>query len=337
MIFQNMEFHNVAEIVPSGLGYRLHRYPQNVRERMGGDKGGYGRYISQLTTGCEMRFVIDGDRFQISLSSFDCEGLVHVFRGDYKYGTYRIETGKVTHIQIGADPNFDQLPSGARKGCFAPQVWRIVSGHDFGLTFVDMQTFGYTVRPPRADEKPAKTLLAYGTSITHGACATSYPLCYTQYLARLLGCDVLNKGMGGSCGNEPEVADWFASGELAYDAILLENEVNMGEAQIEAYERNTAYLLKTITAARPDCPIYAVTAYPNGSLAGADPDNPCVKKPFKNDEALRRIAANYPSVRIIEGHEIMDDFTLLQCDLIHLNDYGHIRVAQQLAQRIGKL
>lgn len=337
MIFQNMEFHNVAEIAPSPMGYKLYRFPRKVCDNMGEGTFTYGRYISQLTTGCEIRFVTEGDRFQFSFSSFDCDGMIHVFRGDYKYATYRIETGKVTHVMINADPEFSNLPSGARTGNFAPNVWRIQSGHDFGLTFVEAEHFGYSVRPPRPDEKPAKTLLAYGTSITHGACATSYPLSYTQYLGRLLHCDILNKGMGGSCMNEFTTADWFAGDDLKYDAILLENAVNMGEKAIEAYERNTAYLLKTLTRAHPDCPIYAVTAYPNSNLAGPDPSNPCVKREFKNDVALRRIASEYPSVHIIEGHEILDDFTLLQCDLVHLNDYGHIHVAQRLAERIGKI
>lgn len=42
--------------------------------------------------------------------------------------------------------------------------------------------------------------------------------------------------MGGSCMNEAAVADYFAG--LSYDAVLLENEVNMGEAMAEEYARN---------------------------------------------------------------------------------------------------
>ena len=335
MLFKDLEFHNVEEILPSGEGYRLHRFPRQAREQMGEGASTYGRYICQLTTGCEIRFVTEGDRVQLSLSSFDVDGFIHVFRGDFKYATYRVEAGKVNHFMLTKSPQFEALPAAYKRGRFSPDVWRILSGHDFGLTFVDIEPFGYRLRPPLPEEKPDKTLLVYGTSITHGACAAAYTLAYSQYLGRLLGCEILNKGMGGSCMNEAAVADYFAS--LGFDAVLLENEVNMGTAMAEEYARNGAYLLDRLAVSHPDCPIWAVTAYPNASLSGADPSDPCVKKPFVNDDALRKMAAGYPNVHIIEGDTVLTDFTGLQCDLIHLNDYGHIQVAQRLAQLIGPL
>ena len=336
MLFKDLEFHNVEEILPSGEGYRLHRFPRQVREGLGEGNSTYGRYIGQLTTGCEIRFVTDGDRVQLALSSFDVDGVIHVFRGDFKYATYRVEAGKVNHFMLTKSPQFEALPAPYKAGQFSPNVWRILSGHDFGLTFVDIESFGYKLRPPLPEEKPDKTLLVYGTSITHGACAAAYTLAYSQYLGRLLGCQILNKGMGGSCMNERVVADYFAGG-LSFDAALLENEVNMGEAMAEAYARNGGYLLDRLALSDPIRPIWAVTAYPNASLSGADPINPLVKKPFVNDDALRRMAANYPNVHLIEGDAVLTDFTGLQCDLIHLNDYGHIQVAQQLARIIGRL
>lgn len=121
---------------------------------MGEGNSTYGRYICQLTTGCEIRFVTEGDRVQLSLSSFDVDGFIHVFRGDFKYATYRVEAGKVNHFMLTKSPQFEALPAGYKRGRFSPDVWRILSGHDFGLTFVDIEPFGYRLRPPLPEEKP---------------------------------------------------------------------------------------------------------------------------------------------------------------------------------------
>lgn len=335
MIFQNLEFHNVEEIEETKIGYRLHRFPRMVREHLGSVEGGstYGRYIADLTTGCEIRFVTSGDRVLLSLSSFDEDGVIAIYRGDFKVGYRRIEAGKVNPIMLESPAGFDQLNPAYKKGDFAPDVWRIMSCHDFGLVFCAIETFGQTVRPPKPDEKPQKKLLAYGTSLTHGAAAQSYPVSYINYLARLLHVDLFNKGMGGSCMNECAVADYIAASD-DWDALFLENMTNMGDGMAEQYEKQTAYLLDTVTRAHPDKPIFAVTMYPLGYMTGPDPENPLVKKGFVLDDILRRLVKDYPNVTLIEGDTLLTDFRNLMTDLVHMNDFGHIQVAENLAKVI---
>lgn len=54
---------------------------------------------------------------------------------------------------------------------------------------------------------------------------TSLSNTYISQLALRLGMDILDKGMGGSCFCEPEVANWIKDTEC--NLILLELSVNM--------------------------------------------------------------------------------------------------------------
>lgn len=349
MIYRQFELHNVADVRESRMGLRLYRFPKPLCDSMGCEAAHstYGRYVSQTTTGCEIRFVTEGDRALIALSSLDQDGYVEVYRGDFRYYTgytylYPIKKGQTTTIELIKSPAFEALdPSLKRKaGGFSPDVWRIVSDINFTMTLVDFEDYGFSVRPPRPDEMPAKTLLCYGTSLTYGACASSQSICFCQLLGRLLNVNLLNKGMGGSCMNEAGVADYFASPACQFDALLLENAVNMG-AHTDEYEARCTYLIDRLTAQKPHVPIYMMTCFPNGSVAAPLRAAPVVKKELpsssgnlETDAAIRRLSARYPQVTLIEGANMLTDFTSLTCDLVHLSDYGHIEAAHHLASAL---
>ena len=341
MIFQNIEFHNVAEIEDSKLGYRIYRFPRKLCDNMGHSGLYHGRYVSRTTAGCELRFVVEGSRSVLSLTSIDEDTYVHIFRGEYAYYrgytySFPVKKGVVTQILLEDKGPFKNINSVLRKDKFSGDVWRVMADINSKIAFVDLEAFGNTVRPPRVDEVPEKTLLCYGTSLTYGACATSHCISYIQLLGRLLGCNILNKAMGGSCMCEPGVADWFVSGFHHFDGVILENGVNM-EGN-EKYEDFTDYLLQKMTEVNSDMPIYCITSYPRlSTLTPESLANPCTVNltcKFENDRILRNLAAKYPNCLLIEGPEIMDNLTNLTHDMIHMSDYGHIQTAVNLAKRI---
>ena len=63
MIFQNIEFHNVDEIVPCEDGWKLHRAPSGVRRQCSAGLENTSAY----GTGVELRFRIPGDSAAIRL------------------------------------------------------------------------------------------------------------------------------------------------------------------------------------------------------------------------------------------------------------------------------
>lgn len=345
MDYEGLRFHNAAEVLPSPCGLRMYRFPRAVCDRMGLNKSMYGRYVSQTTTGCEIRFVTDADRARVSLTSLDQDGYVEVFRGDYRYYEgytylFPVKKGQVTHIDLTRNAGFDGRDASLlrKPGSFSHEVWRVLCDINCTVALVDFEGFGGSVRPPRADEEPEKTLLCYGTSLTYGACASAQDVAWCQLLGRLLNVNLLNKGMGGSCMNEPGVADYFASDAVHFDAILLENAVNMGD-QYEEYERRTTYLLDRLTERKPDVPVFLLTSLPNGTNVLPGAACPVVKGGdmqghLRTDEIMRTLSARYPQARLLEGGDMLTDLTGLTCDMIHLSDYGHIQVATNLARAL---
>ncbi|MEG1661636.1 MAG: SGNH/GDSL hydrolase family protein, partial [Clostridiales bacterium] len=329
-------------------GVKLLRFPKSICNTMGLKDAMYGRHVSLSTPGCEIRFVTDGDRAMISLTGILEDGYVEIYRGDFRYFDgagnnycFPVKKGQITQIALLKDQNFENRPAQLKrkKGGFSPDVWRIMLGTNFICALTDFEDYGYNVRPPRPDEVPEKTMLCYGTSLSYGACASCHSIAHIQLMGRLLNVNILNKAMGGSCMNEPEVADYFASDAVHFDAVLLENAINMG-GPTEEYEKRTRYLLDQLAKSKPNVPVFFVTAYPHYGNVLSECACPVVKKTEDGtqplDDAMRRIASSYPNAHVLEGAEMMNDLTALTCDGIHMSDYAHITTGVNLAKAIGE-
>lgn len=114
----------------------------------------------------------------------------------------------------------------------------------------------FTPIEPR-QEKP---IIFYGTSITHGACASRPGMPHPAILGRRLNRPVINLGFSGNGRMEQEVADLLA--ELDPAVYVVDCLPNM--AGPEVAER-TEPLVNTIRKARPETPIVLVEdrTYPN--------------------------------------------------------------------------
>ena len=78
MIYKNIEFHNVAEIVENDNGsISFRRVPKSVQDKMEMNKE-----VCECDTGVELRFVMKSDTVKIKLKKKDGKlSTVNVFRG----------------------------------------------------------------------------------------------------------------------------------------------------------------------------------------------------------------------------------------------------------------
>ena len=167
MIHNNLEFHNVVEIEPTTNW--LWRFPLAVRNEL----SPLGRLVAQDAAGCEIRFVTNSTHLRVSLSAMPSplgpyeqhtQDLA-VFNGPFFHSMHRIATSGVSHIQIpdiGAAQKlkYDALAPERRRGCgFALDVWRLCLGR-YTAGFHGLDTYGFPVRPPVADEVPRRKWLA---------------------------------------------------------------------------------------------------------------------------------------------------------------------------------
>ncbi|TVY11435.1 SGNH/GDSL hydrolase family protein [Paenibacillus cremeus] len=346
MVHDKINFHNVEELeqLPGMAGFVLQRYPKKVRDRLGEGYDERGRYVSSMSTGCEMRFVTTSGRVRITLSAPMDEGDIVVYNGDFFHSMHRLQSGRLHTLQLERNEQFAEVTGESlRTGRFSPDVWRIfvsrsyVAGAGFQVVFHHLETFGHPVRPPVSEELPAIRWLAYGSSITHGSGATVNHNSYIQQAARRLGFDVLNKGLGGSCFCEKETADFFTDHQ-GWDVATLELGVNMrGIFTTEQFAERAHYLVRSMTAAHPGKPVFLITLFPNSSDRLVAGNHILTRANLEFADVLRRLhrELQLPNLHLIEGHDLLPDFSALAADLIHPSDYGHILIGENLAKRMS--
>ena len=316
MIFQNIDFHNVADMTPAGDGWLMWRLPQDVRART---NEGLRDRVCHFNTGVELRFRIRGEGVTLILRSEpEAEAQVaHIYYGSIQGGwenSARVIGTAPTRVHIPAPKNLPELRRISENAHlpFDPSLVRLVLPYG---TCVYLGCEG-EVEPPRPGDTPARTYLAYGSSITHGSLALGAPHTYPFRISQLLGCDYLNLGFAGTAHAEEAVArhivsrrDWdFASVELGI------NMLDFPEEEFEArIDRFTAIL------AEDSRPVFATSIFHfNGDKQ-------------EKGQRFREIVRRYAGERLIftEGLALMDTPAFIAQDLVHPSLEGIEQIARR--------
>jgi len=104
--------------------------------------------------------------------------------------------------------------------------------------------------PARTDRRP---IVFYGTSITHGGCASRPGMAYPAILGQRLDRETINLGFSGNGRMEPEMGTLIA--EIDAGLFVLDCLPNMTPEQVT---ERVAPLVKTLRAAHPETPIVLV-------------------------------------------------------------------------------
>jgi hypothetical protein len=313
---------NVGELTPiPGIdAVRLSRYPSRLETSY---LTPAGKLNSRTSVGCEIRLVPECERTLFRVSSPDRIQL-DVYQGDFWLQSATLDPGCWTEVLVEQRPRLLDLPEAARKDMrFSPEVLRLrVPG---GTLFLhDIDTFGYGSRLPTPEEVPAIRWLAWGSSITQ---CDKYG--YVHQAAERLRVDVLNKGMSGSCGVEPEVAAWHCEQD-SWDFATVEWGVNIrGSVEPDEFKRRIDGCLEHFMATGK--PVFLITVFPNNVHLGLDnPD--VIRRQNAYDNLLREAAEQAPDqVRLIEGSDVLQRWTWLTGDLVHPTHEGHSLMGEQLA------
>lgn len=337
LVHDQTAFHNVAALEETrGGGLRLQRFPEAIRNQFGFKAHSRGRFFAERAAGCEIRFVTAGPFVRVRLMAVERDARVVVYRGDHAHSAHDLPAGRVTALFLEDPPFFAQVdPESLKGGRFAPSVWRLVFDQDAVVEYIGTEGLGHATRPPASDEVPAVRLLAYGSSITFGANVFFPPNAYVLRAARLLGVDVFNKGLPGSCLCEPGTAEWLA--RLDWDAAFLELGVNMLEsATVEEFAERAGHLVRTLHAADTQRQIFVTGVYPNRGLHLRDAAAPDAGKMAAFNEATRAIvgAISAASVRFLEPGKFLRYPAGLHTDLLHPDDDGHLTMASALADAL---
>ncbi len=180
----------------------------------------------------------------------------------------------------------------------------------------------------------ARPIVFYGTSITHGACASRPGMVHTAILGRKYGRPVINLGFSGNGRMEPEVTALIA--ELDAAVYVIDCCPNLGGAETA---KLTKPLVEQLRTARPNTPIVLVEdrIYTDAWLIASkqsrnDGNHAALQKSF--DEL---IAAGTKQLHYIPGNDLLGDDNDGAVDSSHPNDLGFARQAEAFDKVLGPL
>ncbi len=336
MIYKNVELFNVEEVEEYNGGVILNRYPQLAKRDMK-DRAGW---MSDAAMGNEVRFVCEGEGFYLSVGAGSQDVTMFLMRGDYAEHSYNIKAGEKVVLRFENHNLFENVCEdkiGEFDKRFSHNVWRFYFHSEGFVIFYDCKAFGGSVRPPKPEESPEKTMLAYGSSITHWCYAIDSRNSYIQQVARRLNMDVLNKGMAGACRLEKSTMDYLI-GLDKWDIAFLELGVNViSEYSVDEFRERAEYLVKNICMKKPDNYVFLTGFYWSSLFLSKDKAR--VNKIIEFESVLKNIKMKYNLANLIyiNGRkEIMDSPSYLSFDLVHPSDYGHIRMGENLSEIIAR-
>jgi hypothetical protein len=169
-----------------------------------------------------------------------------------------------------------------------------------------------------------RPIVFYGTSITHGACASRPGMVHTAILGRRLDMPVVNLGFSGNGRMDEAVGEYLVQVDAA--AYVIDCLPNMGPADVS---KKCVPLVKQIRAAKPDTPILLVEdrRFTNDWILPA-------KQKFhdENHAALKQayetlIQDGVTGLSYIPGDRLYGDDSEGATDASHANDLGFMRQA----------
>jgi hypothetical protein len=170
-----------------------------------------------------------------------------------------------------------------------------------------------------------KPIVFYGTSITHGACASRPGMVHTNILGRKLDMPIVNLGFSGNGRMDQAVGEFLVQLDAA--VFVIDCLPNMQPADVTA---KCEPLVKQLRAAKPDTPIVLVEdrRFTNDWITPK-------KRQFhtENHAALRKayeslVAQGVKNLFYIPGDSLYGNDTEGATDASHANDLGFMRQAE---------
>jgi hypothetical protein len=177
--------------------------------------------------------------------------------------------------------------------------------------------------PPRT----AKPIVFYGTSITHGGCASRTGMAYPAILGRRLDRPTINLGFSGSGRMDPPVVDLLA--ELDPAIYVIDTLPNMDGKTVAL---RAEPLVRRIRQSRPDTPIVLVEdrAFTNAPWIQGKPEFHAANRAALRQAYEKLVASGVKGLYYVKGDHLLGDDGEAAVDGSHPSDLGMVRMADAL-------
>jgi lysophospholipase L1-like esterase len=182
---------------------------------------------------------------------------------------------------------------------------------------------GFTPLEPRKEQ----SIVFYGTSITHGACASRTGMPHPAILGRRLNRPIINLGFSGNGKMEPEVGALLA--ELDPAVYVIDCLPNMVEAEVA---ERAAPLVRQLRQARPETPIILVEdrTYSNTWIIPAKQQRHAESRAALQAAYKQLTSEGVQKLSYLEGDKLLGDDCEDTTDGSHPSDLGFFRQADAM-------
>jgi len=328
----NIVWHNAADLTIEGRGWNdtepfYYRFPRKA-------KGVVRDEVWALASNCAgmvVRFATDASELKVrwtltssslAMNHFAATGVSGVdlyvnYRGHWRW----VAIGRPS-AQENESTLVSNLTPEKREFMLYLPLYNGLKVLDLGIP-KDAKIEGLPVRT-------TKPVVFYGTSITHGGCASRAGMAYPAIIGRKLDIPHINLGFSGNGKCEHEVADLLA--ELDPSVYVIDPLPNMAEDTVDG---NIRYLLKTLRAAHPNTPVILVESvvYQYAFIHGGarNPKNVILEKVYK-DSAKDWGGKLY----YIKADKLLGSDGEATVDGVHPTDLGFVRMAGVISPVIEK-
>ena len=318
--------HGFCHAQPSGEIFR--RFPLDVARSF----SEHVQLLNEYTAGCRVRFKTNSPYVALHAELGELHPMDHMpLTGIYGFDLYIRVNGEYFYRGTFR-------PSVKRERAYEGRVMLPEGTQEVTIHFplyngVDKLYVGVKEGSDLLEAAPythAKPVVYYGSSITHGGCASRPGNAYPAMISRMLDCDHINMGFSGSCKAEEEMAHFFA--KLPMSVFVYDYDHNAPDAEFLAKTHEPFF--RILRAARPELPIIFVTC-PDFYLHEAQ-RTPCYDVIWRTYQ--NALAAGDQKVAFIDGRTLFEGFFKNDCtvDGCHPNDMGFMFMAEKIGKEVAK-
>ena len=296
-------------------------------------------HLGKNTAGLAIRFRTDSPRISVrweNVNDFYCCGMNHMAPAGVKgLDLYCLENGVWTYVNtaLPTAKKSEAIIMNAEKKerefkLYLPLYDGIVSieiGID-SLSFIAQPAVDLPVRN--------KPIVAYGTSILQGGCASRPGMAHTNILSRMLNREVINLGFSGNGQLGYEIAEFMAESDPIM--FILDFMPNVNVQQIN---EKTEIFYRILRDKHPDTPIVFIenpvfprAAYNLNMQEEVSRKNLALNAVFNN-----LIAKNEKNIYLIPSEGKIGNDGEATVDGIHYTDLGFLRYAEFLLPKINEI
>ena len=299
------------------------------------------RSMKHHTAGMQVRFTTDSDFVMVKFVNYNpSKGMYHMPElGASGIDIYRLDsaTGKWRFAKSSHNCQTKKLDSGEtarivrapwKKGEACLVNLPLYNG--IAKLWIGVSKDAKIGLPPPRRSGVVKPVVFYGTSITHGGCASRAGLAFPSIIGRKLDVPIVNLGFSGSGVMEFEMSEHIARIDAScYVLDCLWNMSAKGPAR--SFESNYEKFIRNLRAKRPDVPIVMAEQSDVFKIGRFNEINGMHRALYN-----QLVSEGWKNLVYLPADDMFDDSLEGTVDGCHPNDLGMVTMAKSYGKAVAK-